>query len=596
MHDGQLEHRLRETLRAEGDVLPLTITAAELDRRLTLRRRERLSRRGGLLAAAVAVIAVVSLVATTGGWFRAPGVGSGPSPEPTGGPMPSEAAFPCETIDPALLKEPPDLTFGVTPGDAIGYRGVQGAYRLGNREVGDPQTWSIPGPGADRDPIAAGPPTERLQVLASDPNACLTGLVAEAMQIAPAPGARINEGAITLDAIEAEPSRAIEFALPPSGQWIVRVRVDFDTEGRGEAWSQEWIGVLVNGPSANPSNMPAVLPELPDPAGTILYDEASPIDSPSEPRGVADIIGSAPVPPRGNYQVDVVCLGSGPIRWSLGVVPQSVGVTASDYFLAASEQTCDGVPASHSLELGIPPRGLPVIVRADRGTAWRIIVSSIGGEPAFLPPPLRAWVTAETGSEPPNAAAVFGHCVSSAVGADQCGPNWDTAALANRIRVTSGPKSTLSFQLDDDWDIAQARVTAVAAGTTAPEYSVAFIDESSREVRVPIQLDPGQWTVQVSLNAQRDDESFGAFYNFPLTIGAAEAAAMPTIETTDPVGSLLNTAVGDCMEQVNVFTAASIWIAQTRRSTPTREPSAGSLNHRGSFTGTKRSRLLPSAG
>ena len=36
MHDGQLEERLRDVLRAEGDALPLTITTAELERRLAL--------------------------------------------------------------------------------------------------------------------------------------------------------------------------------------------------------------------------------------------------------------------------------------------------------------------------------------------------------------------------------------------------------------------------------------------------------------------------------------------------------------------------------------------------------------------------------
>ena len=38
MHDSQIEEQLRGVLRAEGDGIPLTITAAELERRLAARR------------------------------------------------------------------------------------------------------------------------------------------------------------------------------------------------------------------------------------------------------------------------------------------------------------------------------------------------------------------------------------------------------------------------------------------------------------------------------------------------------------------------------------------------------------------------------
>ena len=41
MHDTQIEEQLRGVLRAEGDAIPLTITTAELERRLAARRRRR---------------------------------------------------------------------------------------------------------------------------------------------------------------------------------------------------------------------------------------------------------------------------------------------------------------------------------------------------------------------------------------------------------------------------------------------------------------------------------------------------------------------------------------------------------------------------
>ena len=53
MHDLRLEDQLRTTLRGEGDMLPLTITSDELERRLLLRRRERAARRMTLVAAGV---------------------------------------------------------------------------------------------------------------------------------------------------------------------------------------------------------------------------------------------------------------------------------------------------------------------------------------------------------------------------------------------------------------------------------------------------------------------------------------------------------------------------------------------------------------
>ena len=88
MHDSQIEEQLRGVLRAEGDGIPLTITAAELERRLATRRRA--TGRGlSLVAAAVAAIAVVSIVAAGNGWLKLPAVGTVPSPSVTTAPVAS---------------------------------------------------------------------------------------------------------------------------------------------------------------------------------------------------------------------------------------------------------------------------------------------------------------------------------------------------------------------------------------------------------------------------------------------------------------------------------------------------------------------------
>ena len=76
MHDSQIEEQLRGVLRAEGDAIPLTITTAELERRLAARRRATGGRRLSVVAAAVAAVAVVSIVAAGNGWLRLPAIGT----------------------------------------------------------------------------------------------------------------------------------------------------------------------------------------------------------------------------------------------------------------------------------------------------------------------------------------------------------------------------------------------------------------------------------------------------------------------------------------------------------------------------------------
>ncbi len=103
MRDQTIEERLRAALRAEADALPLTVTTDELERRLVLRRRERTTRRFGLLAAGVAVIAVGAVFVAALGSVRGPTVASTPQPTmgPSGG-LPS----PNPTSAPARLAEP----------------------------------------------------------------------------------------------------------------------------------------------------------------------------------------------------------------------------------------------------------------------------------------------------------------------------------------------------------------------------------------------------------------------------------------------------------------------------------------------------------
>jgi Tol biopolymer transport system component len=70
MFDDLLEERLRSILRQAGGELSLSVTAAELERRLTVRRRARTAQRSTLIAAAVGIIAVGAIVGSAPSWFR----------------------------------------------------------------------------------------------------------------------------------------------------------------------------------------------------------------------------------------------------------------------------------------------------------------------------------------------------------------------------------------------------------------------------------------------------------------------------------------------------------------------------------------------
>jgi hypothetical protein len=504
MRDGELEDRLREVLRGEGDALEVTITTAELERRLASRRREQRGRRASLLAAAVAVVVIGSVMATTGGWFGQSNVGSGPSPAPTGTSGSAEAGR-CEPVDPATIDRPPTVGLGVMTGDGVLHAGTTREFRIGDRHA----ILDSFGPGPD--PIRLGP-DDRLEAIAHDPDGCFLQV-----DLTYSRGGLVSTHGLRGHDASGLSTRTIENLQPPGvGEWELTVSASFVSTDPSQVVSSVTVfRVVVESDRASAPPRGARLPDLPEPEGAILSDESSPNDAPGEATGVASISAFAPVPPRNVYQLDVVCLGSSPIRWSLGLEAQFQQLTSTDHFLAAREEACDGVPRAHTLELGVPPRDLPVIVHADPGTAWHMVVSSIEAAPPFLPPVLRGWWNEDADATPGEA---FGHCVSSSFGADQCGPNWDTAPGAEPLRITGQGRNTARFQLADDWAIAQARITAVAAGTTAPEYSVGFIDTLSRESRVPIELEPGIWVVQVSLNAERGTETFGASYNFRLEI------------------------------------------------------------------------------
>jgi hypothetical protein len=181
MHDSQIEQELRTALRAEGEAPPLTITAAELERRLAARRRQANGRRLSLVAAAVAVVAVGSMVALTNGWLRLPAVGVVPQPSASAAPATAPGSSPTPTSG-ERVSEP--LGY---PGEAILVRPIGYAARPDSFQVWrlDPLTdisvliATVPG--------AVLPPDGRLGK-SGPPSVSLTGWLAIPFQRAPAPG------------------------------------------------------------------------------------------------------------------------------------------------------------------------------------------------------------------------------------------------------------------------------------------------------------------------------------------------------------------------------------------------------------------------
>jgi hypothetical protein len=92
MHDTRLEDQLRSALRTDGDSLPFTITADELERRLASRSRQRTERRMTLLAAGIGVVAIGATFALSSGLQRPSGIAIDPSSPPSASPSPTPSA------------------------------------------------------------------------------------------------------------------------------------------------------------------------------------------------------------------------------------------------------------------------------------------------------------------------------------------------------------------------------------------------------------------------------------------------------------------------------------------------------------------------
>lgn len=551
MHDDRVEDALRTVLRKEGDDLTLNITAQELERRLALRRRERASRRISLVAAAVAVIAIGGIVSVGNGWIGRSTVGFGGASTQTalaGSPTATSDVAACVAIDPNI-DDLPKVAMAATPGDAISpYPGVVGAYRVADHQVGVAGLWGVQVPeDSDIVPVL---PDQQLRVGTTDAAACIGNASAAAVPFGEGASASNTS---TLTTSTAQPGRYIDFDPPPAGDWLVRVHVEYATDGRGSAWSDTFFHVLVRGANAETSPSPTV-------DGGLGCKAVDPSTSSTLWSVVAGVVpgdsigyGGTVVASRWNG-VDSGSPGS----WDgLPGDSDAIAVRPWDQVLEFISDGCltdvtaealltvyaqVPVPSPTPIELRIiggvgsrvvdieppPTGGWTVRVRADFMTtdgseAWSETLYRVFG--LFDAPKLTMSQGAGGDSRWAAAKCATYQLASGASAEDQCGGTYEPIAGTDPLVVPAGSRGNrLDFSLSGDWRIDQARVTAVqadlvAAGKNAPEYSVAFIDKGGLTVAVPIVLDPGSWIVRVSLNGSKGGDRFDAYYDLPLQVG-----------------------------------------------------------------------------
>lgn len=313
MHDSQIEDQLRGVLRAEGDGIPMTITTAELERRLAARRRAAGGRRLSMVAAAVAAIAVVSIVAAGNGWLRLPAIGTVPSP--------STSAGPSSTALTRIERGNGDLILEIEP------------------------TWS--GTGDTRTIEQQLTPTDWVVSIRI---ACVgDGTVAfeERDRVVTDRCEPSKDGSGT-------PSEPIVHRVP-TGDGYLAVRF---TIGAAVTYT-----VLVE-----TVPLPDRLPAMSPPAGIVDIDAKSQSDRPETgaPGSTRSLsLGVLPASPR--QRVAFVCLGSGVLRYTLGSTADPVTATTG-------EIVCDGVPELN--EFSVDASGAQDLrITTDLRTAWHVIAS-----------------------------------------------------------------------------------------------------------------------------------------------------------------------------------------------------------------------------
>jgi hypothetical protein len=330
MHDSQLEDQVRSLLRTEGDGIPLTITAAELERRLAARRRATGGRRLSLVAAAVAAIMVGTIVAAGNGWLRLPAIGTVPSPDASATP----SAEPVTRIE----RGDGDLILEVEP------------------------TWS--GTGAS--------PSIEKQLVPTD-------------YVVSIRVACIGAGIITFeerDRAVTEPcERDARVPRAPDAPIVHRIPTSV-----GYLSVRFTVSAAVNYTIlVETIPLPDRLPAMSAPDGIVDIDANSDSDRPATGMpGATRSVSVGVVPASSAQRLALVCLGSGVLEYSLG--PDAEPASA-----ITGEVVCDGVPQLDEFSLDAAAAN-DLRIKTEVRTAWHVMASHDlpGSAPSATLPPGRA--------------------------------------------------------------------------------------------------------------------------------------------------------------------------------------------------------------
>ena len=366
MLDQRLEQQLRAALRAEGDALPLTITAAELERRLALRRRGRLGGWAGLGLAAAVGFTLLGLAGIAGGWFEE----HPPAPivTPSAAPQSSTAASAAPTappipIDQAILPSLDVLLQPLDPGRIVRAQSV----------------------GPDRWPTDTNPDVQMAAGSVTFPPVAVAGAY------------RVFLSCLGVEALNLRSSRV----SPTDPADDIQVTCDSSVTSReiglaaGDALSltstrpTSWRFVLL-APARDAPHATTIAEGMAPPTGdviltTINSEAAVPVDGPP-PVDPPTRLSYDGVPARDGYHVVVTCAGPSAIRYTLGA-PRADGagnLTGEVDEHITNVVECDGRPSTDTLALPLPG-GANVYVTADPRDAWQILVT--GGTPPITTAP-----------------------------------------------------------------------------------------------------------------------------------------------------------------------------------------------------------------
>jgi hypothetical protein len=331
MHDDLLERRLGAALHAEADALPFTITAAEVERRMGLRRRSFASRRLTLLLAAAIGISLFGIGGALSGLRE-------PKPEPTApavvnvAPWPATTAGRLPSLDELVAIDPETVLEAQAHGPADGP-----GHDLSRGEFPPNVHFGL------------FPSGSRVSVGCLGPTTLALNLDGNATSI-PCDGTAHHE---TLQGSE-RVGVGLGSTSSTDASWRLVVRGN---------WGPMTMRLV---PDVFDSGAPHHLDEF------VRLDDVT-VDDAGEPWGASKLhirkIGA--VPARSTYQVTAWCRGASPIRYILGNVVDGAIVADTE-----TQIDCHSAPVRGG-SLDVPqPNGSLVYLAAEPGTQVSLLLTS----------------------------------------------------------------------------------------------------------------------------------------------------------------------------------------------------------------------------